>query len=107
MRAVSKVRFVPVISVVDSDAPSARKVIRSVTHLVPACHDGSGCQTRLPRVSFRLRAAHALLPIRREPENIQCPAVFIQWKMTGGSPRLTAERPTSRRLTVGSNHHKI
>ena len=24
-------------------------------------------------------AAHALLPVARKPENIQCPAVFIQW----------------------------
>ena len=38
------------------------KVIRSVTHLVPAWHGRTGCQSGLRCVDFRLRTAHALLP---------------------------------------------
>jgi hypothetical protein len=55
------------------------KVIRSVTHLVPACRVRPGCQSGLLPADFGPRAAHALLPLRREPENIQCQSVFIQW----------------------------
>ena len=58
--------------------PPTREVIRSVTHLVPACRVRSGCQTGLPPTDFRPPAAHALLPASREPENIQCQTGFIQ-----------------------------
>ena len=54
-------------------------MIRSVTHLVPACRVRSGCQTGLSQGDFRPHATHALLPICREPENIQCQTGFIQW----------------------------
>jgi hypothetical protein len=57
----------------------AGKVIRSVTHLVPACRIRPGCQSGLPQADFRPHTAHALLPLLREPENIQCQTVFIQW----------------------------
>src|ERR1039457_7024155 len=43
LRAASKESFVPVISVVVSgSSPPFREVIRSVTHLVPACRVRSG-----------------------------------------------------------------
>ena len=83
------------------------KVIRSVTHLVPACRLRPGCQSGLPWVDLRPRTAHALLPVLREPENIQCQSVFIQCVRTCGSLHLPVSRPTSRGLTAWSNHHKI
>lgn len=90
----------------DATFPSG-KVIRSVTHLVPAWHARPGCQSGLPSFRWRGSAAHALLPDLREPENIQCQTVFIQCVMTCGSRPLPGPRPTSRGLTAWSNHHKF
>ena len=74
------VSFVPFISVLIRmrSLPVLGEVIRSVTHLVRACRVRPGCRAGLPLPSLRWRAAHALLPGFREPENIQCPIVFIQ-----------------------------
>ena len=72
------VSFVPVISVLirRRALPALGEVIRSVTHLVPAWPGWLGCRSSLPRAYLRERAAHALLPVVREPENIQGSSLF-------------------------------
>ncbi len=108
LRAAFKARFVPVISVVDSDAllPLGRRSVQSPIWFqrVPS---GPGVRPVGRTPDVRRCTAHALLPAGREPENIPCQTGFIQRGMTWGSRRLAATRPTSRRLPAGSNHHKL
>ena len=57
-RSVPVVPFVPVISVLIRmrALPALGEVIRSVTHLVPACHARPGCRAGLPHLSLRRSA---------------------------------------------------